>query len=243
MAKRVKPKNLDVIRDQYKALQAQANARISQLREAGVENFSRAYNDAVAKYGAYRTDYNEDFRFDVYDTKRFREIKREVSLMEKFLNDETSKLDVIQLNLAKEKYEGAFSGKWYEKYGVTYDKSRVSEDEAKVAFSIYRRLEESGISYQTMLGRSGYGSENLIMLIYDMVVQEGVTEYNEDNIEYWDRYGNVRQRAEEIIENNFKERDAFAEEMRDTGDEDTGILFELMKNSGTSLDWMSKLNF
>ena len=241
MAKRVNPKKLDSIREQYKALQAQANARVSQLIEAGVQNYSRAYNDAVAKVGSYRT--NDEILFDVYDTQRFREIKREVAMMEKFLNDNTSNVDDVLLQIAQGKYSGAFSGGWNKYYGVSYDKSRITEDEAKIAFSIYRRLEESGTSYETILGKSGYGSENLIMLIYDMVVQSGITDFDEDSIEYWKSYGDIKESAEKIIEKKFNERDVFAQEMRETGNEDTGLLFELMKQSPSAFDWTSKFNF
>ena len=241
MAKRVNPKKLDDIRQQYKALQAEANARVSQLIEAGVQDYSRAYNDAVAKLGSYRTD--DTNVFDVYDTRRFREIKREVALMEKFLNDKTSNVDDVRLQMAQGKYSGAFSGGWNKLYGVSYDKSRITEDEAKVAFSIYRRLEESGTSYETILGKSGYGSENLIMLIYDMVVQSGITDYDNESVEYWSQYGDIMEKAEDIIEEKFKERDAFAQEMRETGNEDTGLLFDLMRKSPSAFEWKINSNF
>ena len=130
MAKKIKNHNLNEIRAQFYKLQTTANKRAEQLEAKGLDSYSRAYQAATSKIGAYReTNFND--LFDVYDTKRYREIKREVARIKNFLNDETSTVEGVEKFIAAEKYKGAFSGGWHKIYGVSYDKSVIDEEKAK----------------------------------------------------------------------------------------------------------------
>lgn len=83
-------------------------------------------------------------------------------------------------------YKDAFGGQWMSKNPEheTYDMSRISPDYAKRAFRIYRDLveEKQSEDYIKMLwsrkGKLSYGSENMIIEIYDMITMG----YGEDNV-------------------------------------------------------------
>lgn len=240
MAKRLKNHNLDEIRAQFHKLQNVANKRAEQLEEKGLDSYSKAYQAAVSKIGAYR-ERNFNDLFDVYDTKRYREIKREVARIKKFLNDETSTVEGVEKFIAAEKYKGAFSGDWYKTYGVSYDKSRVDEEKAKIAFSMYRRLEENNTSYEEIVGRLGYGSENLIMRIYDMVVESGIE--NDDSIEYWAEYGDIMDRLKDSLNLSYERKFKEANDIMADGDMDTERIMDTFEGSATSAIYWSKFNF
>ena len=235
MAKRVKNHNLNEIRAKFQSLQAKANARAEALQEAGLADYSRAFNEATDKMGAYRS--NDVYLFDVNDTQRYREIRREVERMNKFLNDETSTVEGVQKMIAAEKYKGAFSGGWYEKYGVSYDKSRIDEDRAKIAFSIYRRLEESGDSREKIIGDLGYGSESLIMQIYDMVVESGIE--NDDSVQYWAEYGDILEETSRRLDDLYIRKYNEAHDIMDDGDEDSKSLIDNIIRNRSAWDYFN----
>lgn len=253
MAKRIKSKQynatnmnskerMSLIRATYKSLQDEANARVEALKELNLLDYSKAYNDAVTKTGFYRTT-DDELTFDIYDTKRYREVKREVALIEKFLNDPTSTPEGAKEAMLNMKYKGAFSGKWSEKYGVTYDTERIETRYAKTAFSIYRRLEENKSAYNKIIGEHGYGSENLIMAIYDMVVEERLDVGTENDIQYWDKYGEVLEKMSDLLDREYEQKVREAKSMYDTGDEDTGLLYTVLSKAATSEDYINKLFF
>lgn len=233
MAKRVQSHNLNEIRSRFQSLQAKANARAEELQAAGLADYSRAYNEANEKMGAYRS--NNAYLFDVDDTQRYREIRREVERMNKFLNDETSTVEGVQKMIAAEKYKGAFSGGWYEKYGVSYDKSRIDEDKAKIAFTIYRRLEESGDSREKIIGDLGYGSESLVMQIYDMVVESGIE--NDDSVQYWAEYGEILEETGRRLDELYIRKYNEAHGIMEDGDEDSKSLIDNIIRNRTAWDY------
>lgn len=235
MAKRVQNHNLNEIRERFQSLQAKANARAEALQAAGLADYSRAFNEANDKMGAYRT--NNAYLFDVNDTQRYREIRREVERMNKFLNDETSTVEGVQKMIAAEKYKGAFSGGWYEKYGVSYDKSRIDEDRAKIAFSIYRRLEESGDSREKIIGDLGYGSESLIMQIYDMVVESGIE--NDDSVQYWAEYGDILEETSRRLDDLYIKKYNEAHNIMEEGDEDSKSLIDNIIRNRSAWDYFN----
>lgn len=235
MAKRVQNHNLNEIRARFQSLQAKANARADALQAAGLADYSRAFNEASDKMGAYRTT-NADL-FDVNDTKRYREIRREVERMNKFLNDETSTVEGVQKMIAAEKYKGAFSGGWYEKYGVSYDKSRIDEDKAKIAFSIYRRLEESGNSREEIIGSLGYGSESLVMQIYDMVVESGIED--DDSVQYWAEYGEILEETSRRLDDLYIRKYNEAHNIIEEGDEDSKSLIDNIVRNKSAWDFFN----
>ena len=222
MAKRVQNHNLNEIRAKFQSLQA-------------IADYSRAFNEATDKMGAYRT--NNAYLFDVNDTQRYREIRREVERMNKFLNDETSTVEGVQKMIAAEKYKGAFSGGWYEKYGVSYDKSRVDEDKAKIAFTIYRRLEESGDSREKIIGDLGYGSESLIMQIYDMVVESGIE--NDDSVQYWAEYGDILEETSRRLDELYIKKYNEAHNIMEEGDEDSKSLIDNIIRNRSAWDYFN----
>lgn len=235
MAKRVQNHNLNEIRARFQSLQAKANARADALQAAGLADYSRAFNEASDKMGAYRA--TDTYLFDVNDTKRYREIRREVERMNKFLNDETSTVEGVQKMIAAEKYKGAFSGGWYEKYGVSYDKSRIDEEKSKIAFSIYRRLEESGNSREEIIGSLGYGSESLIMQIYDMVVESGIE--NDDSVEYWAEYGNILEETSRRLDSLYIKKYNEAHDIMEEGDEDSKSLIDNIIRNKSAWDFFN----
>ena len=240
MAKKIKNHNLNEIRAQFYKLQTTANKRAEQLEAKGLDSYSRAYQAATSKIGAYReTNFND--LFDVYDTKRYREIKREVARIKNFLNDETSTVEGVEKFIAAEKYKGAFSGGWHKIYGVSYDKSVIDEEKAKIAFSMYRRLEENKASYEEILGSLGYGSENLIMHIYDMVVESGIE--NDDSIEYWAEYGDIMERVKDDLDASYDRKYKEANDIMADGDIDSERIMDAFEDSATSSIFWKKMNF
>ena len=90
----------------------------------------------------------------------------------------TKQSDTIE-QMRQEFYKGAFGGQWMKDNddNETYDKSRIDKDFAEKAFDLYHRLVEEYQSedYLRMLwsrdSRVTYGSENVIIAIYDMITQ------------------------------------------------------------------------
>ena len=112
-------------------------------------------------------------------------------------------------------YKGAFGGQWM---GVnedheTYDKSRINEDFAERAFGLYHRLVEKYQSedFLRMLWsrdtRVTYGSESVIIAIYDMVTQGR----NSDEDIMNKMSDEIQKRYEEIqdMDRRFKTKDDY----------------------------------
>lgn len=72
--------------------------------------------------------------------------------------------------------KGQFGGQWMKETGETYNTKVINTDYAEQAFDLYRRLvEEEGEDRAKMLwnrdsAKISYGSENMIIAIYDMLV-------------------------------------------------------------------------
>lgn len=98
----------------------------------------------------------------------------------KLTTKQTSQIEEMRQNF----YKGAFGGQWMSVNDdhETYDKSRINEDFAEKAFGLYHRLVEEYQSedYLRMLwsrdSRVTYGSENVIIAIYDMIAQGSYSE-------------------------------------------------------------------
>lgn len=112
----------------------------------------------------------------------------------------TKQSDTIE-QMRQEFYKGAFGGQWM---GVnddheTYDKSRINEDFAEKAFGLYHRLVEEYQSedFLRMLwsrdSRVTYGSESVIIAIYDMVSQGSYSEKD------------IMEKMREEIESRYKQ--------------------------------------
>ncbi len=115
----------------------------------------------------------------------------------KLTTKQSAQIDEMRQNF----YKGAFGGQWM---GVnddheTYDKSRINEDFAEKAFGLYHRLVEEYQSedFLRMLwsrdSRVTYGSESVIIAIYDMVAQGAYSEKD------------IMERMREEIDSRYKQ--------------------------------------
>lgn len=123
--------------------------------------------------------------FSIRDQKSFRDIQREAARIRAFLTSDTSDLAGAKMYTSRLEnyYSGAFtkagargkdseSGHWSEvkgNRGKNYDTTRISEGRAKLAFKIYREIEE--MDAYLIYGEGAYGSDTLIEEIYEMVAQ------------------------------------------------------------------------
>lgn len=226
---RVKP--LDPLREQLNVLVQQANARVTELVDRGLQ--SRALEEAKRTLKKMPTRVDDDilFRSDLSSKAK---INRELARVHSFLNDYTSTIsgaNDFQTKLTD--YKGAFGGQWEAEYGKRYDINRINEEKAKVAFDIYRRVVERAGGWERAVGifqgkesLIGYGSENLIIAIYDMV----------ENIPVGGKIGNVKimneedkrdfivNRGYDIIDAGIKAYEEMAS--KQVADYDYGIVFD-----------------
>ena len=115
----------------------------------------------------------------------------------KLTTKQNAQIDEMRQNF----YKGAFGGQWMSVNDdhETYDKSRINEDFAEKAFGLYHRLVEEYQSedFLRMLWsrdtRVTYGSESVIIAIYDMVAQGAYSEKD------------IMERMREEIESRYKE--------------------------------------
>lgn len=227
----VKVKPLDPLREQLNVLVQQANARATEIIDRGLQ--SRALEEAKRSLKRMPTRVDDDvlFRSDLASRAQ---INRELARVHTFLNDYTSTVpgaNDFQTKLTD--YKGAFGGQWEAEYGRRYDINRISEDKAKVAFDIYRRVVERAGGWERAVGifqgkesLIGYGSENLIIAIYDMV----------ENIPVGGNIGNVKimneedkrdfivNRGYDIIDAGIKAYEEMAS--KQVADYDYGIVFD-----------------
>lgn len=164
--------SLDPIRKEYEDFIKLANERYQFMKENNIQ--------VPALWEAQRTQkpqYSEGFSLD--DKKSFRELRREVRRAESFMRDPTVKDFGAKDFMIKEgakKYSKAFGNQWAEKYGVSYDRSRISDDKAREAFKLYHQL--AAEMQETI--KTQYGSENLINALYDQVVQNWGTPFDRE---------------------------------------------------------------
>lgn len=191
--------SLNPLREQLATLVNQANARVTALAESGTP--SRAVEEARrSKSRLTSRDKEEDlFRANL---KTRRDINREFSRVQTFLNDFTSTVTGAQnfnKDLALESsLKGQFGGKWEASTGKRYNTDVIDDEKAAKAFEIYRKVMEESGGWDRAVGMMkgyegllGYGSENLIIQIYDMVVQN-----------QWE--GNILKTAKDMVESGIK---------------------------------------
>lgn len=213
--KKTSKRSLNPLREQLQILVNQANQRISRLNKAGMG--SRALFEAQRSFKRM-TSRDESEGLFKSDLKTRRQIMREFSRVNEFLNDYTSTVTgakkVAALDLKDLK--GAFGANWHDTYGVNYDKSRINEEDAQIAFKLYRMIQEeyswervAGI-YKGRESLVGYGSEVLITNIYDMVIAGH-------------KQGDILKTARQIVESAEKRYAQMA--MNQVADYDYGKLF------------------
>lgn len=160
------PDDISLLKAKIQPILDLANERWRKLDELDLRSLaiSRAYDES-----------NERWGFNVSQLTDRGEIIAEATRARVFINDETSTIQGAELYSQQESYKqwaGQFGNQynnWENKF-KKFNISTISEEQAKVAFAAYRRLEESEAA-RIM----SYGSENMIIAIYDMVVHEGMT--------------------------------------------------------------------
>lgn len=216
------------VQKEFKELQAKAMARVRELRKNKLLDYSRAYQ--VALETKPKTTNTRRALFHVEDRTSYKEIRREVARMREFLNDETSTVEGAKWSTQEltlyQKYGGAFGRGWYEKYGVTFDKERITEDYARTAYKVFRYLEEMKGSYDLMYGEGSYDSDSLMISIYDMVVEKDI-KLDEDGVplvssakNFYDTVITAREKLEAYKEARHDKLEA----ERMGGNTDTGVL-------------------
>lgn len=176
-AKQLK-RSLDPLREQLRVLVNQANKRANDILIAGKP--SRAMEEARRSWSRLRSRAEDDELFKS-ELKTRKQINREFARVHAFLNDYTSTLTGAEDLLTD---MTRLEGSWKE--GVFKDNSGVrDEDISSKTFEIYRKVVEAAGGWERAVGLIqgkegliGYGSENLINNIYDMVENN----YDEEEI-------------------------------------------------------------
>lgn len=171
-----------------------ANSRWKALDNLDLRSLaiSRAYDES-----------NDTWGFDISEMTDKGDIIAEVTRARVFINDETSTVKGAELYSQQESYkqwQGQFGNQynnWENKF-KKFNISTISEDAAKVAFAAYRRLEESEAA-RIM----SYGSENMIIAIYDMVIHQGLSDA--DNLE---DVGDITEQARDLLSRELGEKRA-----------------------------------
>lgn len=144
----------------------EANMRIEMIQSAGYTSYAL---DRVIKEGDGR-DY-----FDLEDITTREDLIAENTRMRIFLNDEGSTMKGARLETAQiysEKYRGKFGNEYKKENNVAFDTSSIDPEVAKRAFENYRKIEEDRAAIIGKQGMAGvYGSENLIIAIYDAEIR------------------------------------------------------------------------
>lgn len=146
-----------------------ANDKLRQIYDSGYQ--SLASNRVQDQLGR---DY-----FDLFDVKSRGDLIKRLTAVRVFLADkgstvEGAKLETLQA--ASSKYKGNFGNQYFNAKNnfKRFNISVIDEEVAKRAFKTYRKLEDT---YASVIGRQdqvmegAYGSENLIIAIYDAEIR------------------------------------------------------------------------
>lgn len=216
-------KSLNPLREKLNILTSQANERVKELREAGLDETSRALSEAQRTAIRF---HSEDQLFTA-NLPRSRDIGREMARVQAFLNDITSTpegvikdADVVSRNL--------FGAQYRIDGGYGADPTRVSKETAERVFEIYHKALEAQGGYERVMGWikskysgvSDYGSENLINKIYDMVIKSD--EFDSGELREQDLIDDYAIKASKLIEELIEEAKQISE-LQQLG-EDYGIL-------------------
>lgn len=158
--------SLDPLREELKVLTDMANERAQQLIESGKN--SRALLEAQRTLAAQWTRSQDELFSSNLKTRS--QIYREFARVHEFLNDYTSTVEGagnFETDLNR------WTGKWRDDYG---EQDLVLRSRT---FEIYRRVIEAAGGWERAVGLlqgkeklTGFGSENLINNIYDMLENE-----------------------------------------------------------------------
>lgn len=151
----------------FQPLIDEANNRIEAIKEAGYNSMAleRIENQTGKEY------------FDLFNVKNREDLISRMTAVRVFLADkgstiEGAKLETMETTTAYLK--GRFGGQWkkIQNNDISYDQSVIDEETAKRAFANYRKIEEIRASQIGRQDQEGvYGSENLIIAMYDAEVR------------------------------------------------------------------------
>ena len=169
LPKKMSASQLDDYVKQLQPIFDDANDRLRQIYESGYESLAsnRVFEQTKKEY------------FDLFDVKSRGDLIKRLTAVRVFLADKGSTVEGAKmetLQAAASKYEGKF-GNQYRKLTnnlKTFDTSVIDEKIAKRAFKSYRKLEEwaaGAIGRQEQVPEGAYGSENLIIALYDAEVR------------------------------------------------------------------------
>lgn len=219
LKKSSRPKvSLNPLREQLANLVNQANKRFRQLEKKGL-TATRAVEEARRTLLKQTSRDPNEGLFNA-NLKTRRQINREFVRVQTFLNDYTStvkgagdfKSDIQGLL-------GQFGGKWADtNQGKNYNRAIINDDLASQAFEIYRKVVEESGGWERAVGLMkgtesliGYGSENLIVNIYDMV-EQGFSEKT------------IKEIAKSMVEQGIKAYERMRRDM--ISDYDYGIVID-----------------
>lgn len=201
-------RSLEPLREQLRVLVDQANKRANDILVAGKP--SRAIDEARRSWEKMPSRRGDDTLFKS-ELKTRRQINKEFARVHSFLNDYTSTLqgaDDLTTNIHR------LEGSW----GKAFNPEVRDEAITSKTFEIYRKVVEAAGGWERAVGLIkgkesliGYGSENLINNIYDMI------ENNYDE-------GDIMSIALEQVEAGIKAYEEMAE--KQVSDYDYGVVFD-----------------
>lgn len=201
-------RSLEPLREQLKVLVDQANKRANDILVAGKP--SRAMEEARRSWEKMPSRRVDETLFKS-DLKTRKQINKEFARVHSFLNDYTSTLqgaDDLTTNIHR------LEGSW----GKAFNTEVRDDALTSKTFELYRRVVEAAGGWERAVGLIkgkesliGYGSENLINNIYDMV------ENNYDDAD-------IMSIALEQVEAGIRAYEEMAE--KQVSDYDYGVVFE-----------------
>lgn len=169
-------RSLTPLRDKLQPLVDQANARVQELRNAGVES--------KALYAAEKTQrkvHKESGELFTSKLASSREINREFARLTAFLTDTTS-TETGAINFNNGLTQELFGAQFRANGGYGANPEYVSEEKANLVFEVYHKVLELEGGWERVIGYlrannpglTQYGSEELINAIFDMTNDLGV---------------------------------------------------------------------
>ena len=167
LPRRIKRRDLPKYIEQFQPMVEEANDRITKILEAGYRSMAVERVEMQTKREYFTLDFVEN-RGDLLSM---------ITAMRVFLADKGSTLEGAKeetILATRAKYKGKFGNEYNTKEHnfARYDTSTIKKEDAEEAFATYRRIEEK---YAYYIGRQGadgaYGSENLIIAVYDAVIK------------------------------------------------------------------------
>lgn len=164
VAKKLSKHELEQWKTQLQPLVNEANNRIDMIRAAGYASYAL---DRVEREGG-----SENFNLESVNTRE--ELVREMTRIRVFMNDKGSTIEGARLESAQiqaAEYKGKFGNQYNNKENefAHYDIKSIDKDTASRAFENYRKIEE--IRAAEIVGDGAYGSENLIIAMYDAEIR------------------------------------------------------------------------